>query len=167
VQQEVCRALAIRLAQPEPGAELIRKGIIRDGMGGSTDKDTEVRQQLALAALRLSSHGRCASPVARVLDQAKAPALYDAGEPTVRALTAAAVGRLRWELQKNDADADIGANKDSASNDSVVGRDALDSIEGQSMFELLRKLEEGGAGGEGGLEETLDTDYWIDLTGNA
>lgn len=167
VQQEVGRALASRLAQPEPGAELIRKGIIRDGMGGSTDKDTEVRQQLALAALRLSSHGRCASPVARVLDQAKAPALYDAGEPTVRALTAAAVGRLRWELQKNDADADIGANKDSASNDSVVGRDALDSIEGQSMFELLRKLEEGGAGGEGGLEETLDTDYWIDLTGNA
>jgi hypothetical protein len=80
-------------------------------MGGSTDKPTEVRQQLALAALRLASAvaASAVSPpphplqnespekpavaavvtactVGRYLNQQRAPALYDAGEPTVVAM---------------------------------------------------------------------------------
>jgi len=69
VRQGLAQILADRLAQPEPGASLVEAGIIRDGMGGSTDKDTEVRQQLALAALRLCSTGKRACPVARFLNQ--------------------------------------------------------------------------------------------------
>ena len=69
VRKELAGILAARLAQPEPGSELIQAGIIRDGNGGSTDKATEVRQQLALAALRLCSTGKRACPIARFLNQ--------------------------------------------------------------------------------------------------
>eukprot|EP01052_Picozoa_sp_SAG31_P032090 SAG31_NODE_3479_length_4224_cov_31.581091_3_plen_318_part_00 len=71
VRRKLAAILASRLAQPEPGCELIEAGIIRDGKGGSTDKATEVRQQLALAALRLSSTGETACPVARFLNQVR------------------------------------------------------------------------------------------------
>lgn len=71
VRKELAAILATRLAQPEPGNELVEAGIIRDGNGGSTDKATEVRQQLALAALRLCSTGKRACPVARFLNQVR------------------------------------------------------------------------------------------------
>ena len=71
VRKELARILAARLAQPEPGNALVEAGIIRDGNGGSTDKATEVRQQLALAALRLCSTGKRACPIARFLNQVR------------------------------------------------------------------------------------------------
>lgn len=40
VRKELAQILASRLAQPEPGAELVEAGIIRDGMGGSTGENT-------------------------------------------------------------------------------------------------------------------------------
>lgn len=71
VRKELAAILASQLEQPEPGSELVEAGIIRDGNGGSTDKATEVRQQLALAALRLCSTGKRACPVARFLNQVR------------------------------------------------------------------------------------------------
>ena len=89
---------ADRLAEPEPGFALVAAGVIGDGLGGSTDKNTEVRQQLALGALRLASTGECGCLVGRYLNQIAAPALYDAGESTVQAFAAVAVDRLRFHL---------------------------------------------------------------------
>ena len=71
VRKELAAILATQLAQPEPGSELVEAGIIRDGNGGSTDKATEVRQQLALAALRLCSTGKRVCPIARFLNQVR------------------------------------------------------------------------------------------------